>query len=283
MRRVLKWFGIVLGGLIGLLLVAAAVVWLLGGRVMNKRYNAPVVTAISIPTDSASLAEGERLAKIRGCPGCHEQDLAGTVLFEEPFFGRFIGTNLTRVVREYTDTELIRAIRYGVKPNGRSVLGMPSSMLNPLTDDDLGAIIGYVKSRPAVDRELPASRLELLGRFFLLRDASWMQADRIEMTADRSDPDPSDPASLGRYLALTSCTECHGTDLMGDESIGSPSLVIVAGYSEDQFSRLMRTGVPMDGRELDLMAGVARSRFVHFTDVEMATLYAFLNAFSGSL
>ena len=90
MRRVLKWFGIVLGGLIGLLLVAAAVVWLLGGRVMNKRYDAPVVTAISLPTDSASLAEGERLAKIRGCPGCHEQDLAGAVLFEEPFFGRFI-------------------------------------------------------------------------------------------------------------------------------------------------------------------------------------------------
>lgn len=283
MRKFLKWFGIVLGGLIGLLLAAAAVVWLLGGRVMNRRYDAPTVTAIPIPTDSASLAEGERLAKIRGCPGCHEQDLAGGVLFEAPFLGRIVATNLTRVVREYSDTELIRAIRYGVKPNSRSVMVMPSTMLSPLTDHDLGAIIGYLKSRPAVDRELPTFRLGLLGRFFLWRDVFWMDADRIDMTASRPNLDLIEPASLGRYLALTSCTECHGIDLMGAESSGTPALVIVAGYREEQFSRLMRTGVPMDGRELGLMAGVARSRFVHFTDAEMAALYAFLNAFSGSL
>lgn len=281
MRKFLKWFGITLSGLGALVLVAAVVVWLLGGRVINKRHDTPTVTAISIPTDSASLAEGERLAKIHGCSGCHNQDLAGGVLFDEPLFARIVTTNLTRVVREYSDTELIRVIRYGVKPNGRSVLGMPSSMLTRLTDNDLGAVIGYLKSQPAVDRELPMSRVGLLGRFFLLREVFRMEVDLVDMTASRANLDLTDPGSLGRYLALTSCTECHGADLMGDEFGGTPSLVIVTAYDEEEFNRLLRTGVPMDGRELDLMAQVARSRFANFTDAEIAALYTFLHSFAG--
>jgi len=41
--------------------------------------------------------------------------------------------------------------------------------------------------------------------------------------------------------------------------------------------KLMRDGVPRDGRKLGLMAEVARSRFSHFTDEEVAGLYAYLS------
>ena len=57
----------------------------------------------------------------------------------------------------------------------------------------------------------------------------------------------------------------------------TPALSIVAGYSATEFAKLMRDGVPRDGRKLDLMAVVARSRFSHFTDEEVAGLYAYLS------
>ena len=57
----------------------------------------------------------------------------------------------------------------------------------------------------------------------------------------------------------------------------TPALSVVAGYSAAEFARLMREGVPKDGRKLGLMGGTARNRFSHFTDEEVAALYAYLS------
>jgi mono/diheme cytochrome c family protein len=54
------------------------------------------------------------------------------------------------------------------------------------------------------------------------------------MTVDRDDP-----LSVGRYLALTSCTECHGMDLRGHPP-ESPDLRIAAAFSPEAFTELMR-------------------------------------------
>jgi hypothetical protein len=45
----------------------------------------------------------------------------------------------------------------------------------------------------------------------------------------------------------------------------------------------MREGVPIGGRDLELMDDVARGRFVHFTDEEVGDLFAYLNFRSGRL
>ena len=78
----------------------------------------------------------------------------------------------------------------------------------------------------------------------------------------------------GKYLAMTMCTECHGQDLRGGPT--TPSLMMAAAYSEDDFHRLLGTGVPLGGRKLQLMSDVARSRFSHLTGGELSPLYAFL-------
>ena len=77
----------------------------------------------------------------------------------------------------------------------------------------------------------------------------------------------SSPAAIVRSL--------HGQRLEGSE--GTPALSIVAGYSQMEFARLMREGVPRDGRKLELMGDVARSRFVHFSDEEVGALYTYLS------
>jgi hypothetical protein len=56
----------------------------------------------------------------------------------------------------------------------------------------------------------------------------------------------------------------------------SPSLIIVAGYSEQDFATLMRTGIALGGRKLDLMREVALGRFSHFTDAEVEALHSYL-------
>ena len=57
----------------------------------------------------------------------------------------------------------------------------------------------------------------------------------------------------------------------------TPALSIVAGSSAAEFAKLLRVGVPRDGRKLDLMAEVARGRFSHFTDEEVSGLHAYLS------
>jgi len=88
-------------------------------------------------------------------------------------------------------------------------------------------------------------------------------------------PKGPDAASLGRYIAMSSCTECHGQRLQGDPQ-GAPALIIVGGYTPSEFAKLMRDGVPKDGKEREMMSPVVRSRFSHFTDEEVNALYAFL-------
>ena len=81
----------------------------------------------------------------------------------------------------------------------------------------------------------------------------------------------------GRYLAYTGCTECHGQALEGGFN-SAPPLVIVRGYSLDEFTRLMQTGVPRDGRDLRMMGAVARSRFSRLSDEEIAALHGYLQS-----
>jgi len=52
MKRVLRWMGIALAGLVALAIVAYAVVYILSERVLRRTYNVPAI-AMSIPTDPA--------------------------------------------------------------------------------------------------------------------------------------------------------------------------------------------------------------------------------------
>jgi hypothetical protein len=56
MRTILKWTGIILGGLLGLLVLAAVASYFAGGAKWTKKYEVPVET-VSIPTDPGSLAD----------------------------------------------------------------------------------------------------------------------------------------------------------------------------------------------------------------------------------
>lgn len=276
--RLLRWIGMTLGSLVALGGIAYAVAYFLSERVLRHTYDVASV-AISIPTDPASITEGRRLATIRGCfGGCHGKQAEGVVMFDEPMIGRVVAPNLTAAVRKYSDTELVGVIRNGVRPGGRSMMVMPAEVFVLLTDEDLGRIIAFLKSLPAVEGPGPSVSLGPVGRIGVAIGKFKTVAQLIVETVPPPDA-KSDEAAYGRYLARTTCAQCHGTDLRGasNPDFTSPSLQIVAAYSPESFAQLLRTGVALGGRNLDTMSPWARKLLSHLTDREIAALYSYLH------
>ena len=276
MSRFLRWIGITLGSLVGLGIVAYGVMYVLSERVLRRTYDVPAV-ALSIPTDPASISEGRRLATVRGCfSGCHGKQAEGRVMFDDPMIARVVAPNLTAAVHKYTDAELAAIIRNGVKPGGRSLVIMPSEAFVELTDGDLGRIIAFLKSLPAVAGPGPSLSPGPIGRVGLAIGKFKLAAQLIAETVPPPDATNRE-ADFGRYLARTICAPCHGTALRGasNPNFSSPDLQVVAAYSPDTFAQLLRTGVAIGGRNLGVMSGWAENNLSHLTDLEIAALYRY--------
>jgi cytochrome c553 len=278
-----KWLGIGLGALVILALGAVAGIYLASERIVRKTYDLPL-SSIALPTDSLALAKGQRLATIRGCyNGCHGERLDGGVFIDEPLLARLVAPNLTQVVAQHTDAELERVIRHGIRRNGKSTLGMPSAMFYHLSDEDLGAIIAFLRSASVTEGPSTEISLGPLARLGLVLGKYNPQARMIDHDAPRlAVSDTSDHITFGKYLALTVCSECHGPDLRGNPDGSSPNLAIAASYSKEGFMRLMRTGKASGDRELRLMSEVARGRFSHLTDGEIRALHGYLSTLGSS-
>jgi mono/diheme cytochrome c family protein len=281
-RRLLRWVASSVTAifLLGLLLVVA--VYVGSERTLRRTYavgrRAVTLPAATLPADSTALAEGERLARVRGCfGGCHGERFEGQVFFDEPGVARLVAPNLTQAAARWSDPELVRIIRYGVRPNGRSVFSMPSHTFSALSESDLGGILAFLRHTPPEPGPPAELDARWLGRLGLVLGKYQPEAELIPEDATRPPlATPREPLAHGRYLARTICTECHGIDLHGARDGSTPDLRIVAAYSHQAFTRLLREGVPLDGRPLGLMGRVARGRLRYLTDAEIADLYRYL-------
>jgi mono/diheme cytochrome c family protein len=279
MKRLLRWVGIALGGVAVLAIIACAVVYVVSERVLQKTYAIPS-GAIAIPADPESIVEGRRLATVHGCfGGCHGRQAEGVVMFDEPMIATFVAPNLTAAVRKYSDAELVNIIRHGVRPDGRSMFVMPSEVFVVLTDEDLGRILAFLKSLPAMPGPGPSVALGPVGRIGLAAGKFKLVAQLIAESVPPPEASGIE-AARGRYLARTTCAQCHGTALRGDSNpaFTSPTLQVVAAYPPEAFTQLLRTGVPLGGRKLVEMGAWARNNLSHLTDTEIAALYRYLHA-----
>ena len=277
-KRLWRWLGIAVAGLVAAGLVALGIAYVVSERIRQRQWVVPTAT-VAVPTDAASIEEGRRLATVRGCfAGCHGQDAAGAVMFDDPLIARVVAPNLTAAVRKYSAAELTAIIRAGVRPDGRSTVVMPAEVYATLSDADLGRIIAFLRSLPVLDGPGPDVRLGPLGRIGLAVGQFKMTAQQIAEVV----PPPQaegEVASNGRYLARTICAQCHGPSLRGYSTpdFTGPSLGVVIAYPEDAFSALLKTGVAIGGRSLGVMGPWARSNLSHLTDPEIAALYSYLH------
>nr|MBA3670833.1 cytochrome c [Gemmatimonadaceae bacterium] len=189
-----------------------------------------------------------------------------------------VGAQLTPAVFE-------RAVRHGVGPDGRALRIMPAESYQFLTDDDLAAVAAYVRSRPPVDHELPASSLRLLPRALMLAGAMpLLPAEGIAGAAPRAMTiTPSPTGAYGEYLAnVGGCKGCHGEHLSGGPRggpPGPPAANLTPGgqlgkWTEQQFVSTLRTGKRPDGTPLSEAMPWRRTGLM--TDDEMHAVWQYL-------
>lgn len=181
MKRVLKWVGISIGGLVSLIVLLVVVLIVLGTMLrLNKTYDVQV-DAIPIPTDAESIARGRHIVESYGlCAECHGDDMGGDILSDDPVFGKLAPSNLTTGLGgkgdEYTEIDFVRAIRHGIGSDGKPLVIMPSQYFYKFSDDDIGAIVAYLKALPPVDNEDADTSLGPLGRIISLFDKEILPA-----------------------------------------------------------------------------------------------------------
>lgn len=245
---------------------------------LRRAYDAPLLPLV--PVAAPNLVEGDRMARIVGClNGCHGAEGQGG--FEEvPGVVRHSAPTLSAVLPQYTDDELVRLIRYGLKRDSTSALGMISYTFWAIGDQDLANIIARLRQLPTVEAVPRTLELTWLGRLALAIGRWQVSVDQVDRSRPRWGNLPMEtPHDRGRYLASVTCTECHGLDFRGDALQGAPSLAVLGGYTPAQFRHLMRTAEPASGRTLNPMMSWVKN--APFTDGEVDALYTFLRAKHG--
>lgn len=285
MRKVLKWIGIILGGLVGLLIVAGVVLYFIGYSKLNKTRQIQPVT-ITIPGDEAALARGEHLVDVT-CTSCHGADLRGDILLDDPVIGTIYSANITGLADQRSDEELLVAIRHAIGPGGRQIIAMPSDAFIYYSAEDLGAIIAYLKTIPRNEKESLAPDLSIPGYIMLgagmFGDLSTAEVINHEQQFSQM-PEVGANEAYGAYLSHL-CTTCHGQDLSGAQpsvpgSPIAPNLTPgggLASWSEADFIQAMRSGVTPSGHQLDPEFMPWKS-WAKFHDEELQAIWMYLSS-----
>lgn len=234
--------------------------------------------------DSAAvLAHGERMSRMLGCKGCHGDNFQGKNVTEgDPDWGDMWAPNLSLLMPTYSEAEFERAVRKGIPKDGREMWFMPSEAFAPVSDADFGALLAYLRTIPKGGAAIPPIKrgpvFEKLLAAGELKPAPGMVA-KFE-TAQPADLGPEH--ALGRYIARTTCVECHNNQLQGVPDF-SPDLVAMAGaYSPDELKHMLTTGEGKAKKDLGLMTITAQHRFARLTPREMDAIVGYVKALGAS-
>ncbi|MCB0126038.1 MAG: c-type cytochrome [Caldilineaceae bacterium] len=292
-KKILKWTGITLGALVGLIIAAVVAIYVISTVRLNKTYDVPG-TALTIPTDAAAIAEGQRQFSTRGCVDCHGPDGAGKMVVDDALIGTVMASNLTAgpggIASQYVEgADWERAIRQGVGADGKPLVIMPSHEFYPINDGDLANLVAFIQALPAVDHETTPIAVGPLGRILHVTGlVAVVPAEVIDHNAPR--PQTIAKAATkeyGEYLAQ-SCTGCHGKTLSGGPVPGVPSdgpfprnltpdvATGLGTWQEADFVRTLRTGVRPDGSTL--AAAMPWQAFSAMTDEELSALWLYLQS-----
>ena len=268
MSRWIRRIGYTAGTLVVIIGSLSGFVYYKSSNMMTRKYTS-VASPITVVSDSATLARGEHLVTVIGkCTNCHTANLGGQIFIDDPGkMGQVVAPNLTRgaggVGTLLTDERMAHAIRRGVKHDSTTALLMPANDYQYFSDDDVAAVVAYVRSMPPVDHTLPASFLGPLGRALSVAgQLPIFMAEEVDgnMKFVKSIlPDTS--VSYGDYLAHTGgCTGCHGPTLSGGKIPGTPpdwppaaniTPTGISRYSDAQFEHILRTGKRPDGTSVN--------------------------------
>lgn len=211
MKKALKVLGILLGVIVLLIGIAA---------IYNSKAALPTyevaIPDIQIEADSTRIARGAKIVK-GTCTFCHQgegEQLDGKILVDDPAFGKIFSSNITRDpeagIGHYTDGELVRLLRTGIKSNDKLVVPMMAKMPH-LSDEDVYSIIAYLRSdapelAPSATAR-PEPEMGFVGKalFRLVFKPLTLPEAPIPQ------PDKENRVAYGKYLMTDAmeCANCH--------------------------------------------------------------------------
>jgi cytochrome c553 len=259
--------------------LAGLVLYPIGMKKLHQTYPNLTVETLTIPTDAQAVARGRHIATIWACTRCHDDNLGGSLITQDPIegyvplFGTIPAANLTSgkggIAQSYTDADWVRAIRHGVKPNGHSEIFMYDD--STMSDRDLGDLLAYLKQLPPVDSAQPALRY---GPLLPILPALGLFTPAAE-TIDHNAPHPAAAVAgatkeYGKYLSAL-CAGCHDAGMVGP---------VRGKYAQADLPRAIRTGVLPNGTPIG--RAMPPSIFGAMTDTELTALWLYLQNRSSS-
>jgi mono/diheme cytochrome c family protein len=268
MKKFFKWFGIILGCVVILLIAVAVFGSARADRLLSQEWDYAPET-VQIPTDAVAVARGQYFTThFMLCTDCHGPDLGGAEFFTpEDGAGTLWAPNLTSgqggIGGSYTDADWLRALRHGIRPNGENLIIMPAEFYTTVDINDLADMIAYLKTLPPVDRETLPRALAFMPKVMLglgvIPATEILPARKIDHAAvPQTAPERAATAAYGGYLAGV-CAACHGLDFAGmppnaEGDKPAPNLTPngqLGKWSETDFLNTLQTGVTPEGTNLD--------------------------------
>lgn len=286
-RAWLKWPAVFLSGVLTAVAAALVGLALFGFSRLNTQQPNPAAD-VTVAGTPDQIARGRQLAQF--CAACHSPNqafpLAGRDFLEAgPPVGALYAPNLTPAhLKDWSDGEILRAIREGVGRTGRALIIMPSEVLQHLSDADAQALVAFLRSQDPVEPDPPASALNVAGAV-LVGLGMMPFTNQPPIAGPITAPPAGTSPEYGRYLTtILYCQLCHGEAYAGGEAGNGPPpgpnlTQLVPNWTEAQFVDLFREGRTPDGKTLDEKSGMPWKLLGQSaSDADLQAMYAFLHA-----
>jgi cytochrome c553 len=287
-RLLVKVLGTLLAGLLTIVLTLVIVVVLIGFYKLNVAQAAPPGT-FKVAGTPEQVAHGQKMANF--CTGCHStgnnlplDGAAMNFLEGGPPVGNIQPPNLTPAgpLKDWSDGEIVRAIRDGIEKSGRPLVIMPSDIFHNMSDADVQSIVAFLRTQPAVNHTTEPSRLNALGALFVGAGLFSTSAQVPTMSIVNGPPSGA-TVEYGQYVvSIAGCRSCHGADLGGGTAGGfgpppGPNLTAaVAKMRDADFINTIRTGTDPAGHKLDPQNMPWKEISASFDDNELKGVFMYL-------
>jgi len=248
-----------------------------------------------------SLERGRYLMNsIVACGNCHTpqtpegpvpgRELTGQLVIKTEAFTAYapnITPDVETGIGSWSDAQIITAIRNGRRPDG-TIIGppMPFEFYRDMSDNDVRAIVAYLRSVPAVKNTVPRSAF-----YIPLPESYGPPVTRVD------DVSPGDPVRYGAYLtgALGHCWACHTPLVKGqldfETQFGAGGQVLegpwgvavtanitphedgIRDYSDHNIMQAITRGVRPDGSSLSPPMGYYYYRNIKQPDLAAIVAY----------
>ncbi len=221
-----------------------------------------------------------------------DKGLSGGMVYDEPAF-KAVAANITpdaeTGIGKWTDAQLAKVIREGVRPD-KSIIGppMPMAFYRHISDDDLKAIIAYLRAQPAVKNDVGKSQ------YNIALPPAYGPAIRSVKA-----PPASDKRAYGEYLAnIGHCMECHtprdGKGMLQLDQLGAggqtfpgpwgesvsrnltPHPIGLKDWTDAQIVTAVRVGKDRNGKDYRPPMGFGFYKTI--SDDDMAALISYLRS-----